>query len=183
MIGQNKAVEDIQNYGPDGLQSITDSWNKMQRQLHCCGIDSYKNWQNTAYGKNRKGVPDSCCRERYRNGCGEGMFVTDDKGFDFENIIENVYVVGCFEILNNWMEDYVDPLIDIYSGVGAVLAIIELIEITLVAAYAAQINRRRKREENIFLKTGFSENGQSLMEENLYEHTPEYQSSKHESEI
>ena len=183
MIGENKAVEEIQNYGPSGIQSITDSWNKMQRHLHCCGIDSYKNWQHTSYGINTKGVPDSCCRERNRDGCGDGMFVTDDKGFDFENIIQNIYVVGCFEILRNWMEDYVDPLIDIYSCVGAILAIIELIETMLVVAYAAHIKRKRRKAENIISKNKFPENGNFLMDDNEYEPTPEYRSSKYESEI
>ena len=37
----------------------------VQRQLHCCGIHNYSDWENTDWFKETKNqsVPLSCCRE------------------------------------------------------------------------------------------------------------------------
>lgn len=31
-------------------------------QLHCCGVESYKDWNTTKYFKDQ-GIPESCCKE------------------------------------------------------------------------------------------------------------------------
>ena len=74
----------------------------------------------------------------------------------FEKMAEKIYIVGCMEMLQTWMVDYVVPLINIYHGLGTVTAIFEIISIALVSAYAAQINRRRKWEAHIEMQSKFA---------------------------
>ena len=73
----------------------------------------------------------------------------------FEEMAEKIYIVGCMEMLQTWMVDYVEPLIDGYYGLGTVIAILEIISIALVSAYAAQINRRRRREALFGMQSKF----------------------------
>ena len=63
------------------------------------------------------------------------------------NIRSRIFVDGCLEILQQWMEEDIVPMIAVYSGVGIAIALVELIATVLVCAYVAQINRRRQREE------------------------------------
>ncbi|KAJ8951731.1 hypothetical protein NQ318_012582, partial [Aromia moschata] len=63
----------IENY--DTIPDSSWGWNKMQTQLGCCGITSYKDWL-----KMKLSVPNSCCRNNicnttniYSRGCLESL--------------------------------------------------------------------------------------------------------------
>ena len=174
----------LEYYWTPGYENVTDSWDEMQEHLHCCGVENFRDWQ----GKNPRGsldIPDSCCQDKSK-GCGKDKLDTY-KGRNAQ-IYDDIYTLGCFVILKDWMETKVENIINIYTGVGVVTAIIELVAIALVFAYSAQINRKRAREERIHLdkrfptSPGFNSNGEILLETE-YDPKPEYDSSKHESEI
>jgi len=153
IVGRSDANDELQQYGKNGSESITSSWDLMQSHLHCCGAFEYqqgfKDWQNTDFGRNQHGkyknfdgVPDSCCRKKEEN-CGKGVL-----GNMGENRIRSrIFVDGCLEILHQWKENYIDPAIYAYTGVGIVIALVEFIATFLVCGYVAQINKRRQREE------------------------------------
>ena len=176
--GLDKATQQLRHYGDSRHEDVTSSWDTMQENLHCCGAEDYKDWQPIL----RNDVPDSCCRDN-DVGCGKNAGEWDNG-----HIIRDIYVDGCFEIMENWMTTYVRPLTDIYSALGAVTAIIELIAIALSSAYSAQITRHRARDERIQLEQrfptspGFRSNGQILLGDE-YDPKPEYESSRNESEI
>jgi len=152
-VGPSAANDELQLYGKNGSESITSSWDHMQKHLHCCGASGYqkgfKDWQNTDFGRNQHGrhqkfdgVPDSCCHQEGEN-CGKGVLGNMGEN----NIRSRIFVDGCLEILQQWMEEDIVPMIAVYSGVGIAIALVELIATVLVCAYVAQINRRRQREE------------------------------------
>lgn len=152
-VGPSAANDELQLYGKNGSESVTRSWDHMQSHLHCCGASGYqqgyKDWQNTDFGRNKHGkyqafdgVPDSCCHQEGEN-CGKGVLGTMGEN----QVRSRIFVDGCLEILQQWMEDDIDPMISVYSGVGIAIALVELIATVLVCAYVAQINRRRQREE------------------------------------
>ena len=154
-VGPSAANDELQLYGKNGSESVTRSWDHMQSHLHCCGASGYqqgyKDWQNTDFGRNKHGkyqafdgVPDSCCHQEGEN-CGKGVLGTMGEN----QVRSRIFVDGCLEILQQWMEDDIDPMISVYSGVGIAIALVELIATVLVCAYVAQINRRRQREEMI----------------------------------
>ena len=75
------------------------------------------------------------------------------------NIRSKIFVDGCLEILQEWMEEDIVPMIAVYSGVGIAIALVELIATVLVCAYVAQINRRRQREEIMWNAVRGGDNG------------------------
>ena len=36
----------LKNYGNDGYDGVTQTWNMIQSDFFCCGVDSYKNWKD-----------------------------------------------------------------------------------------------------------------------------------------
>ncbi|KAF6352688.1 tetraspanin 3 [Rhinolophus ferrumequinum] len=57
-----KVYKTYNGTNPDAASRAIDS---VQRQLHCCGIHNYSDWENTDWFKETKNqsVPLSCCRE------------------------------------------------------------------------------------------------------------------------
>ena len=37
----------MQNYNKSGHDGVTQTWDIMQKDFKCCGVESYENWQNT----------------------------------------------------------------------------------------------------------------------------------------
>ena len=58
------------------------SWNLVQETFQCCGVEDYKDWQET-FNKTTV-VPDSCCR-----------VPTENCGNDFD--VKDIWEMGCFE--------------------------------------------------------------------------------------
>ncbi|CRK90769.1 CLUMA_CG004461, isoform A [Clunio marinus] len=45
--------------------SVSAIWDKVQRELQCCGVKSYEDWFYIENWPNQKWVPKSCCRPRH----------------------------------------------------------------------------------------------------------------------
>eukprot|EP00090_Calanus_glacialis_P025919 TRINITY_DN4064_c0_g1_i1.p1 TRINITY_DN4064_c0_g1~~TRINITY_DN4064_c0_g1_i1.p1 ORF type:complete len:293 (-),score=61.48 TRINITY_DN4064_c0_g1_i1:349-1227(-) len=135
-------LENMREYNRD--DSITSNWDTMQRELRCCGgmhfEDGFNEWNTIMAGD----VPDSCCHEE-TEGCGKGKITYSQEG-PFRTDL-SIWKDGCLEILQLKMRDDVAPLLIVYSGVGVLLAIVELITVVLACSYIAQISRRRRRDE------------------------------------
>ena len=61
-------------------------------------------------------------------------------------LIQPITNGGCIYFPMQWMEEDVEPMIGIYSGVGIAIALTELVTLVLMCAYVAHINRRREHE-------------------------------------
>ena len=55
-----KMKEGMQHYDEEGYQGVTDSWNQIQNELKCCGVNNYTDWKNTNFSQGTD-VPDDCC--------------------------------------------------------------------------------------------------------------------------
>jgi len=115
------------------------NWDAIQRDLHCCGghgkTDGFTKWYSRL--EDSSDVPDSCCHVQ-SDGCGKGIQNLNN----FRDISDQIYVLGCMEIIRDKLEGDVVPMMVVYACVGVLLAIIELICVVLACAYIAQINRR-----------------------------------------
>ena len=143
------ASDELENYNKIGYESTTNAWDHLQRHLHCCGaskqsLTGYKDYQLTEYGRNVTGVPDSCCRS-VSDRCGHGISEQGNTA-----IYQAIYTDGCLTVLIDWLQEDVTPMIGVYSGVGIAIALVELIAVVLVAAYVAQITRRRQRDDIVW---------------------------------
>ena len=118
----------------------------MQTDMRCCGgigyRDGHAGYQNTPIGQYPNfSVPDSCCMQ-VSPGCGRGVLKITQ-----EQIRNRIWVTGCLDALRHRLENDVTTTMEVYAGVGVVVAIIELIAVVLTSAFIAQISRRMAREE------------------------------------
>jgi len=95
----------MQNYNKTGSRGVTDTWDIMQSDFKCCGVDSYKEWFNVTLFSNGD-VPDSCCKEIV-DGCGKGA--SPDK----------IYVTGCLASFENFITGNAAASIGV--GVGVIV--------------------------------------------------------------
>ncbi|XP_015604405.1 CD63 antigen isoform X2 [Cephus cinctus] len=104
-------------------EDVGRSWNAMQHDLECCGLNSPLDWNHTGLfpGNN---LPDSCCSE----------IPSTDK-CDSNSV--NVYPNGCMNILRDTIEN--NALI--LGSVGIGIALIQLIGVIFACCLARSIRR------------------------------------------
>lgn len=98
-----------QSYGQSPSASAT--WDSIQRNIECCGVDSYKEWY---LHLNHSGVPDSCCID-YSVGCGRDAVK--------EN---NLFLISCDAAIQNWAHKHQIPSIVVY-GIFVILQVTTII--------------------------------------------------------
>ena len=57
----NNMVEGMDNYGKDAYGGVTETWDFVQSELDCCGVNNYTDWWEME-GWEKGMVPDSCCK-------------------------------------------------------------------------------------------------------------------------
>jgi len=149
--------ESMELYSKD--DAVKADWDAMQTQLRCCGgmnyETGYQTWGNVRYSQspgrddNGKDVPDSCCHN-VDEGCGKDK-LADDRISRYDL---GIWKDGCVEILRHKMRTEVKTVLLVYTFLGAILAIVELITVVLACAYVAQINRRDRRQQHMYDRTG-----------------------------
>ena len=81
---------------------------RAQKELKCCGNDSYTDWFNTEWanttplcGENTMIVPGSCCKPNDQSNSNSSATPIgyNDVCFCDETDIENIYHQGCFDAL------------------------------------------------------------------------------------
>ena len=104
----------LNDYATD--PDVKSSWDNMQKELKCCGIDTYMDWKNTTLNNNGTGnsVPDSCCKAGNTTvGCGNNQIPNH----------EHIYETGCLK----QFEDYIEDNAYIVGGAGAGLGVLQII--------------------------------------------------------
>ncbi|XP_066988234.1 CD63 antigen-like [Macrobrachium rosenbergii] len=93
-----KNLNETMSHYEDPKALPTMAWNEIQRKHRCCGVTSYLDWDNTPYGAEVSGVPDSCCIvENF--GCGQDVFGFVPSGND--TVVPNIYSEGCYQALSD----------------------------------------------------------------------------------
>ena len=112
------------------------SMDTIQHHLKCCGVHSYRDW-NIASTQ----VPDSCCKLNSPQ-CAYDLY---DGNNHMELLEERIYVSGCLNEIRTLMEIQLAPLISVYSGIGVLIAVIQLITILLIILLIFLIFRKRQK--------------------------------------
>jgi len=118
----------LNNYNVTGYGGVTQTWDIMQHELKCCGVEGYMNWNSTAFSHGTD-VPDSCCKT-YGENCGRNVLVSPDAP-------QRIYVEGCLDKLNTKIEHNVG----VVSGSGVGVAVIQLIGICFACMLSCAIRR------------------------------------------
>ena len=117
----NAMNSSLNDYGNGTKTDVTSSWDNIQQDLKCCGVDTYMDWKNTTfnqqgnttnYGDN---APDSCCRNGPTTDCGKGQLSTH------QNL--TIYDKGCLKTF----EDYIEDNAYIVGGAGAGLGVLQIL--------------------------------------------------------
>jgi len=87
---KSKMEAGMTNYGKAGYEGVTNTWDVIQDDLDCCGVNSYVDWNST--------IPDSCCKDQFEaEGCAanldninkSGCYVTFEEQF-----VGNIGIIG-----------------------------------------------------------------------------------------
>ena len=94
---------------------VTHSWDEIQQDLKCCGVDAYTDWSNTTFNQNGKtnNAPDSCCIAGNTHGCGNDALKPNG----------TIYEKGCLKTF----EDYIEDNAYIVGGAGAGLGVVQIL--------------------------------------------------------
>jgi len=111
-------VKTLNGYGIDDNKGITETWDFVQHESHCCGISGYMDWQNSTWAKDKLSgsVPDSCCKV-YSANCGE--IVADT------SINPAIYTEGCLPKFVH----YVQSNGSTFAGVALGLSLVQILGI------------------------------------------------------
>ena len=104
----------LNKYGNGTDEDVTSSWDQIQQDLKCCGVDTYMDWKYTTFNQNgtTNNSPDSCCKT-VGTDCGKNALTSN----------ETIYVKGCFKTF----EDSIEDNAYIVGGTGAGLGVLQIL--------------------------------------------------------
>merc|ERR1712112_469492 len=118
------------HYGEEGFEGVTDTWDILQKNLHCCGVEAPKDWYTTEGTTFTNGtVPDSCCQQGQEQGCGK----TDQPKF----------TEGCFKLF----EDVFVSIIGMIGGVALGVAAAEVLVVLIACCLGRRMGLAAQRGE------------------------------------
>lgn len=117
----------LMNYGIAEHGGVTTTWDLVQKNLECCGVENYKDWKNvTAFIDGT--VPDSCCTGGQVENCGKAQAPVDPT---------TIFTEGCY---NKFSGEFVSNL-NIVGGVAAGVALGEMIAIAFACCLGKRIGQ------------------------------------------
>jgi len=112
------------NYGQEGFEGVTTTWDLVQKNLHCCGVKNWKDWRNVT--QMAGSVPDSCCKVGQVMNCGKAPVEEKD-----------VFTEGCFSLFN----DEFNSNLTIVGAVALGIAVGEIIAIAFSCCLGKRVGR------------------------------------------
>lgn len=131
----NAMQKGMQNYDTAAQSEhagVTETWNIVQADFHCCGVESYKDWGNVTFGQSSRNVPQSCCITSVA-GCGDKILTQDET-----TAAKTIYTNGCFKKLEGVIMDNVAAV----AGVGVGIAVFQVLAVIVSCFLAANMRRK-----------------------------------------
>jgi len=124
-------MEQAQKEYGDNRTIATQTWDKLQKSLECCGTTNFTSWNNSNIMRQRNEVPDSCCNATVATIC-VGQVDTLVPGRP-----ELFWKNGCASMLSDLFRK---SLIAV-GAVTAAIAILEVIGIILAFCLASSLKK------------------------------------------
>jgi len=107
--------EGMDNWGKEGFDGVTQTWDIVQTKLHCCGVQNDTDWhtERPDIFPQATQTPDSCCKSGHVEGCGK----TEAEKF----------TEGCFALFETEFVDKIAIIGGVALGVAAVEFLVVLI--------------------------------------------------------
>merc|ERR1712203_353095 len=100
----NKGME---NYEKPDFDGVTHTWDIVQNELHCCGVEDSTDWATTRPDMfTAKQTPDSCCVGGQKDGCGKTDAEKFEVGCDSlfkTKFIDNIAIIGAVALERGWV--------------------------------------------------------------------------------
>jgi len=122
----------LNDYNTTSENVMTQSWDYVQENLKCCGVNNNTDWQELAF----KSMPDSCCEGGMVKGCG-----TDGAVKKFTN--------GCLVILEKSFSEHIYYV----AGVVAGIVVIQILYIIFAACVGRCIRRSSRQTYSYYNNT------------------------------
>jgi len=131
---ETKMVDGMVNYGAEGYDGVTDTWDYVQQELECCGVNNFTDW-GKVLGEGR--VPDSCCKVQ-STGCGNaGNLTTSILTSKF--LTSSIFTTGCLDIVSHYLVTNIAVI-----GVAVLsFAFVEMLVIILACCLGERIERQK----------------------------------------
>lgn len=107
----------LKNYNKPDHDGVKKTWDKLQEEFECCGVNSSSDWKNEA----NITIPVSCCKT---TNC-------------ITTIPSNIWDEPCADKLEQWLKDKVA----IIGGVGIGLAFVQIVGIMFACCLARAIRK------------------------------------------
>jgi CD63 antigen len=104
----------MENYMKPKFDGVTNTWDIVQTELHCCGVEAKGDWhenRNDTFAVNQ--YPDSCCKAGFIEGCGKQQNA-------------DVFEDGCYQLFKTQFVDNIAVIGGVALGVAAVELVIVL---------------------------------------------------------
>jgi len=124
---KSQAVDGMAHYNMTHSIGVTDAWDKMQENFHCCGVTNYTDWQNNTWFENNMDVPKSCCR--FEN-CDVSV-----RNKPVDVAAEEIFTQPCADKLIDWASEKFGLVI----GAACTVAAVQIIGIFLSCTYGSRI--------------------------------------------
>lgn len=115
----------------EGHVGVKDTWDAIQFDLKCCGVEYFADWKETKFGKDGN-VPDSCCKESTLN-CGHGILNLNN-----QTAATTIYTEGCFAKFESVVLSNVGPV----AGIGVGVAVFQVLGVIVSCFLAANMRRK-----------------------------------------
>ena len=94
-------------------------------------------------GDSKKSVPDSCCLFEVQ-GCGRNIFEITD----IRVLVQKININGCLFVIKRRLDDQVSIILMIFTGVGSILVMVEMLCVILACCLANTFSREQEEEED-----------------------------------
>lgn len=110
----------MRNYNESHHEGVTKSWNKLQEEFSCCGVNNYTDWNTT---RGLSAPPVSCCAK-----------IPCTPSFDDPS---SIYTDPCAGQIEDWLKGKVA----IIGGVGIGLAFVQVVGVMFACCLARAIRK------------------------------------------
>jgi len=130
----NTMTDSLKNYGQPGYKGVTETWNIMQSDFKCCGVNNSTDWATTPKFEDTDDVPDTCCKV-FKDGCGKGKATSK----------EDINLTGCFVKF----EDFISSNATTSIGVGVGVIVLLFMGICVSCCVARGLASKNSHERLI----------------------------------
>ncbi|OTF82434.1 Tetraspanin-like protein [Euroglyphus maynei] len=135
---QSELLSGIQErYSFNDTNGIQSTWDHIQSNFHCCGVNNYTDWYQINAWPDKLRVPNSCCRPINDS----STIIDDDCGYDAESDLKHIWKFGCLQKIHHYL------LTNIH-GVGITSIIFAFIQfMALVCAFLVVFTMGYKKDK------------------------------------